>query len=89
MRLLIDEDATQVAIHNPSDVPIHFQDKVKAGLERDVRLGVIERVPIGTLVTWCHRMVIAGKANGDPRRTIDFQSLNKVASRDTHHTMAP
>ena len=89
MRLLIDKDATPVAIHTPSDVPIHFQDKVKAGLERDVRLGVIERVPIGTPVTWCHRMVIAAKANGNPRRTIDFQSLNKVAARDTHHTMAP
>ena len=84
MRLLIDENATPVAVHSSSDIPIHFRDKVKAALERDVRLGVIERVDMGTPVTWCQRMMIAAKANGEPR--IDF---NRVAKRDTHHSSRP
>ena len=47
------------------------------------RLGVIEPVPIGEPVTWCHRK------NGKPRRTIDFLSLNTHATRETHHTQSP
>ena len=49
---MLDEDATPVAHHTPIPVAIHWQDEVKAGLDRDVRLGVLEKVPIGTPVTW-------------------------------------
>ena len=58
MHLMIDPDAIPVAYHTPYHTPIHFQDQVKAGLEKDVRLGVIEPVPSGTPTTWCHRMVV-------------------------------
>ena len=34
-------------------------------------------------------MVICAKKNGKPRRTIDFQSLNSYATRETHHTQSP
>ena len=61
MRLMIDPNATPVAHHSPIPVPLHWQDAVKAGLDRDVRLGVLEPVPIGEPVTWCHRMVICAK----------------------------
>ena len=70
-------------------VPIHWHDEVKADLDRDVRLGVIEPVPIGEPVTWCHRMVVCAKKNGKPRRTVDFQPLNAHATRETHHTQSP
>lgn len=89
LRLMLDENATPVAHHTPIPVPAHWQDKVKAGLDQDVRLGVLEEVPIGTPVTWCHRMVVCAKKNGTPRRTIDFQALNKHAFRETHHTESP
>ena len=89
LRLMLDEDATPVAHHTPIPVAIHWQDEVKAGLDQDVRLGVLEEVPIGTPVTWCHRMVICAKKNGKPRRTVDFQALNKHAFRETHHTQSP
>ena len=56
--------------HSPIPIPLHWQDDVKAGLDRDVRLGVLEPVPIGEPVTWCHRMVICAKKNGTPRRTV-------------------
>ena len=61
----------------------------KADLDRDVRLGVIEKVPQGEINEWCSRMVITPKANGKPRRTVDFQELNKATLREVHHTPSP
>ena len=89
MRLMIDPDADPVAFHTPIPIPLHWQDEVKAGLDQDVRLGVLEPVPIGTPVTWCHRMVICAKKTGKLRRTVDFQPLNAHATRETHHTQSP
>lgn len=89
MRLMVEPDAKPVAHHLPVPVPIHWQEEVKAGLDQDVRFGVIEPVPIGEPVTWCHRMVICVKKNGKPRRTVDFQPLSVHATRETHHTPSP
>lgn len=89
MRLMVDSTATPKAYHKPIPVPLHWQDEVKEGLQQDVRLGVIEEVPIGEPVTWCHRMVICAKKSGKPRRTVDFQPLNAHAVRETHHTQSP
>ena len=89
MRLMVDPDAEPVAHHTPVPVPLHWQDQVKAVLDQDVALGVIEPVPVGEPVTWCHRMVVCAKKNGKPRRTVDFQALNLHATRETHHTQSP
>lgn len=89
MTLLVDPKAEPVAHQSPIPIPVHWQEKVKADLDRDVRLGVIEPVPVGESPTWCHRMVICAKKNGNPRRTVDFQSLNAHAARETHHTQSP
>ncbi|CAB4041678.1 Hypothetical predicted protein, partial [Paramuricea clavata] len=89
MRLMVNPDATPVAHHTPIPVPLHWQEDVKAGLDRDVALGVLEPVPIGEPVTWCHRMVVCAKKNGQPRRTVDLQALNLHATRETHHTQSP
>ena len=89
LHLMIDPDAKPVAHHTPIPVPIHWQEDVKAGLDRDVRLGVLEPVPVGEPVTWCHRMVVSAKKNGKPRRTVDMQPLNQHAIRETHHTQSP
>ena len=86
MRLMVDPEAEPVAHHTPVPVPLHWQDQVKAGLDQDVALGVIEPVPIGEPVTWCHRMVVCAKKNGKPRRTVDFQALN--VHDETHHTQS-
>ena len=67
MRLMIDPNADPVAFHTPIPIPLHWQDEVKASLDQDVRLGVLEPVPAGTPVTWCHRMVICAKKTGKPR----------------------
>ena len=89
MRLMVDPDATPIAHHSPIPVPLHLQDEVKAGLDRDVELGILEPVPVGKPVIWCHRMVICAKKNGKPCRTVDFQALNIHATRETHHTPSP
>lgn len=44
LQLHVDPNATPVAVHKPALVPIHWQDKVYADLERDVRIGVLEQV---------------------------------------------
>ena len=89
MKLMVDRNATPVCIHKATPVPVHFYDKVKEGIDSDVRLGVIEPVPHGTPTSWCHRMVICSKKCGGCRRTVDFQALNKHAYRETHHTPSP
>ena len=86
--LMIDPNAIPVAYHTPVPVPIHWQEKVKADIDRDVKLGVLELMPIGEPVTWCHRMVVCTKKGGTPRRTFDLQSLNAFATRETHHTQS-
>ena len=89
MRIMIDDNAQPVAHHKPTPVPVHWQQDVYAGLDQDVQLGVIEPVPVGTPVTWCHKMVVIPKKSGKPRRTVDLQALNKYAVRETHHTESP
>ena len=51
LRIFVDEEATPVAVHSPSQVPLHWQQAVKDGLDRDVRLGVLERVPVNDPAT--------------------------------------
>ena len=48
LRLFFDVKAKPLAAHKPAAVPLHWDARVKAGLDRDVRLGVIgpEGMPI-------------------------------------------
>ena len=89
LELYVDPAAKPVAIHKPALVPIHWQEKVLRDLERDVQIGVLERVSPNTPVTWCSRMVVTAKADGSPRRTVDLQPQNKHSVRQTHHVQSP
>ena len=89
LKIYMQEGVKPVASHSPIPVPLHWHKKVKAGLDRDEAIGVIERVPPGTPTTWCHRMVVVPKKDNSPRRTVNFQPLNQFSSRQTHHTMSP
>lgn len=86
LRLHVDPTAKPVAVHSPAQIPLHWQDAVKGGLDRDVRLGVIEVVPVNEPTQWSSRMLVQPKPTGEPRRVIDFQALNMHAPRQTHHT---
>ena len=89
LHLHVDPMATPVAVHKPALIPIHWQDRVLADLERDVRIGVLERVSTNTPTTWCSRMVVTSKADGTPRRTVDLQPQNRHSVRQTHHVPSP
>ena len=86
LRLHVDPAAKPTAVHTPAQVPLHWQEAVKGGLDQDVRLGVLEKVPVNEPVQWCSRMVVQPKPTGEPRRVVDFQALNNHAPRQTHHT---
>ena len=75
--------------HKAATIPIHWQKRVRQDLERDEALGVIEKVPYGTPVTWCHRMVVTRKHDGTPRRTVDLSPLNRFCRRETYASEPP
>ncbi|XP_048589654.1 uncharacterized protein LOC125573262 [Nematostella vectensis] len=85
----VDPAATPRACHTPATIPLHWQQKVYDDLLRDEALGVIERVPYGEPVTWCHRMVVTRKHDGSPRRTVDLSPLNKFCQRETFAMESP
>ena len=58
MPIYTDPDAIPVAAHTPIKVPAHWTEQVKADLDRDVALGIIEPVPLNTVSTWCARMIV-------------------------------
>ena len=89
IRIHVDPSATPVAVQTPAMVPAHWYDEVKRGIDRDLALGVLERVPMGECPTWIHRMVVRAKEDGSCRRTIDLSPLNKFCMRETHHVRPP
>ena len=62
---------------------------MKAGLDQDVTLGIIEPMPAGTPTTWLSRMVVAPKMDGSPCHTVDLQKVNKLTLRETHYSTSP
>jgi len=85
----IDANATPRTCHVAAPVPLHWQKKVYEDLLRDEAIGVIERVPYGQPVEWCHRMVVTRKHDGTPRRTVDLSPLNKYCKRETFASESP
>ena len=87
--LHIDESVKPTVISKPAIIPAHWRDQVKHELERDCRLGVLQRVPANTPDTWCCRMGVVGKRDGAPRRVIDMRPLNKATIRQQHTMDSP
>lgn len=89
LEIHLDDGAIPKACHTPATIPLHWQQQVKADLDRDEALGVIEKVPYGEPVTWCHRMVVTRKHDGSPRRTVDLSPLNRYCKRETFASETP
>ena len=87
--LHLKENAIPYAATTPIPIPHHWKKKVKQQLDDDVSAGVLQKAPIGVVNEWCMRMVTVRKKNGDPRRTVDYQPINKFCHRETHHTPRP
>jgi hypothetical protein len=86
MKIHTPPEAPRTCCRKPTKVPLHFREEVKAGLEADVKKGVLERVPVGDADTWCSRLVIQPKKNGRARRTVDLSGLSKAGRHESHHT---
>ena len=82
-------NAVPHACHTPSVVAYHWENEVKALIDRDVAAGILIPVPIGEASEWCARMVVVPKKNNSPRRTVDYQKLNSQCLRETHHCRSP
>ena len=52
LKLSVDDFVTQTAVTKASSIPLHWLETIKAELDRDVALGVIEPVPTNTPSTW-------------------------------------
>merc|ERR1712015_401059 len=90
MQILIDKTRPRpVPANKPSTVPQHWEIQVRNDVNRDVRLGVIEKVPENTPQTYCVRMHAVRKHNGNPRRVVDFTELNRISHRQPHTTVRP
>lgn len=85
----VEETAKPRTCHTAAPIPLHWQERVHRDLIRDEALGVIEKVPYGEPVSWCHRMVVTRKHDGSPRRTVDLSPLNKFCKRETFSAEAP
>ena len=85
----VEDGAPPRICHTAAPVPLHWQQQVREDLFRDEALGVIEKVPYGEPVTWCHRMVVTRKHDGTPRRTVDLSPLNKFCKRETFAAESP
>ena len=70
MKIHTKPDAVPHLVHRPAAVPLHWREKVAKDIDADVRRGILERVPPGVPDTWCTRMVITRKKNGQPRRAV-------------------
>ena len=62
----VDSDVQPTVISKPAIIPAHYIDQIKKELNRDVRLGVLEKVPANTPTTWCCRMGVGPKRDGNP-----------------------
>ncbi len=89
MKIHLHPGATLKTVHTQIPVPFHWEKVVKELLDRDVRSGVLEKVPEGTPSRCCTCMAVVQKRDGTPRRTVDLQSLNRECLRETHYIQAP
>ena len=58
------KDAVPRKVSTPATIPLHWQEQVKADLDSDVTLGVIEKVE--EPLEWCQGMVCVRRPDGRP-----------------------
>ena len=66
IQIHMEPDAEPRVCKTPAVVSLHWQERVERDIRQDVALGILEEVPYGVPVTWCHRMVVTRKHDGTP-----------------------
>ena len=77
-------DNAQPVIHVPRKCPISICTKVKAELDKMVKLGVI--TPVDESTDWVSSVAYALKESGELHPCLDPCDLNNAICRDHHHT---
>ena len=85
LKLAIKPGATPTCHTIPHRVPNNWKHQVEEGLQRDIKMGIIEEVPANTPAKWCHKMVVTSKPGSTkPRRKVDMSALKTSSYRLTH-----
>ena len=53
LKIFLHKDARPYVVFQPGKVPVHWEAKVKKDLDRDVALGVLEKVQENNPMAWC------------------------------------
>ena len=90
MKIEISEDAIPAKRYKAYTIPYNFERKVKAELDSIESKGIIEKVPVGEPIVWCHPMIVVPKKGSDePRLTVDLRQLNKYVKRPLYPNKVP
>ena len=90
MHIDLRSDATPCRQYRARTIPFQWRDAVEQQLNTMVAKDVIERVPVGESITWCHPMVVVPKkGSAEPRITVDLTGLNKFVERPAYPTRVP
>ena len=84
MKINTKPDAVPYCCKKPTVVPLNFRAQVKADIEADVMKGILEKVPVGELDSWCLKIVIQEKKNWKDKSTVE-KSQQAWTSRVTPH----
>ena len=76
-----------VHVYTPRKVAYAYQDEAKAELDKDEKLGVIEK--FDGISKWCLPMSFVPKKGGKVRKIYDGKAINKVIDRPTHPFPSP
>ena len=64
LELFVDPNVKPVAIHKAAVIPIHLKARVRSDLDRDVRLGTLEKVDVNSTVKWVSQMIVSMRKDG-------------------------
>ena len=78
-----------IGMPQASNGPLHWQDAVRQGSERDVRLEVIERAPLNTPVKFQSIMVCTPKHDISLQGTVGYNVVNIHYPQQTLFTPSP
>ena len=79
--ITVDPDIPPV-VHPPRRIPHAKRSKLKQELDRMVRSGIIEKVPINEPADWVNSTVVVDKPNGSVRVCLDPRDLNVAIKRE-------
>ena len=74
-------------LQRSSQQPIHWRDAVKAGIDQDIKLGVLEAVPIRQPVMWCTEWLLVPRrmALSDVQLTFNDLILMQLEKHNTRN----